>query len=97
MDVYEHPPNGQGLCALLALGILEGLPSPALEGDRLHLQIEALRLAFADARAFIAEETPVAELLRPEYTGRINVGLKEQKKCFLNEHSTETAQIMVTF
>lgn len=74
--LWECPPNGQGLTALLALGILEGfeLPSDPLSPERLHLEIEALRLAFADARYFIADprvaEVPLGSLLDPSYLAR---------------------------
>ena len=71
--IWECPPNGQGLAALLALALLDGMTLPAAGSvERAHLQIEALRLAFADARWFIADPAftpvPVAELLSPEYT-----------------------------
>jgi gamma-glutamyltranspeptidase/glutathione hydrolase len=72
--VWECPPNGQGLAALLALGILDGLDLaalPPLSADRWHLVIEAMRLAFADALAFVADPaiTPVPAdgLLAPAY------------------------------
>lgn len=56
--VYECPPNGQGIAALLAFNLLEGFDltgfSP-LSVERLHLEIEALRLAFADARRYVAD------------------------------------------
>ncbi|MGH2627584.1 MAG: gamma-glutamyltransferase family protein, partial [Anaerolineales bacterium] len=72
--VWECPPNGQGLVALLALNILEGLPvarHPALGPRRLHLLTEALRLAFADAARFVADPAfvpaPLERLLAPEY------------------------------
>ncbi len=72
--VHEIPPNGQGIAALIALGILERLPVKDTQPDcalRLHLQIEAMRLAFADAYAQVADPdsmlvTP-AELLDARY------------------------------
>lgn len=73
-DVWEIPPNGQGLVALLALNILEDteLPSlPHLSAAQLHLIIEALKLAFADARRYIADPSaapvPTAALLSKAY------------------------------
>jgi gamma-glutamyltranspeptidase/glutathione hydrolase len=74
LDVWEIPPNGQGIAALQALAMLDGLPArelPPLDSGRLHLQIEAMKLAFADAYAYVADpsvvEVPVAGLLAPEY------------------------------
>ena len=52
--LHEIPPNGQGIVALMALGMLEhfDLRSHPVDGpDSLHLQIEAQKLAFADAGA----------------------------------------------
>jgi gamma-glutamyltranspeptidase/glutathione hydrolase len=73
--VYECPPNGQGLTALLALNLLDGFDLASLGAASpaaLHLQIEALRLAFADAAATIADpqlvSVPTAALLEPAYT-----------------------------
>ena len=57
-DVHEIPPNGQGIAALIALGILEqfDLASLALDGvDAQHLQIEAMKLAFADVYRYVAD------------------------------------------
>ena len=56
--LHELPPNGQGIVALIALGILEHfeLRSHPVDGaDSLHLQIEAVKLAFADARRYVAD------------------------------------------
>ena len=56
--LHEIPPNGQGIVALMALGILENfdLRSHPVDGaDSLHLQIEAMKLAFADARRYVAD------------------------------------------
>ncbi|QBY07105.1 gamma-glutamyltransferase family protein (plasmid) [Deinococcus metallilatus] len=74
--VHEIPPNGQGIAALIALGILDGLPLPDQRdsAEGLHLQIEAMKLAFADAHAFVADpqhvRVPVKELLDPAYHAR---------------------------
>ncbi len=56
--VHELPPNGQGIVALIALGILEQFDVASLpvdSADSLHLQIEAMKLAFADARRYVAD------------------------------------------
>ena len=56
--VHELPPNGQGIVALIALGILEQFDVASLPVDSaasLHLQIEAVKLAFADALAYVAD------------------------------------------
>jgi gamma-glutamyltranspeptidase / glutathione hydrolase len=56
--LHEIPPNGQGIVALIALGILEhfDLRSHAVDGaDSVHLQIEAIKLAFADAWRYVAD------------------------------------------
>lgn len=71
---WECPPNGQGIAALMALNILEGFDlgeSEPLSAQRYHLLIEAMRLAFTDARQFIADmefsPVPLKELLSKEY------------------------------
>ena len=56
--LHEIPPNGQGIVALMALGMLEhfDLRSHPVDGaDSVHLQIEAQKLAFADARRYVAD------------------------------------------
>src|SRR6202161_1059974 len=56
--VHEIPPNGQGIVALIALGILEhfDMASFAVDSaDSVHLQIEAVKLAFADAQAYVSD------------------------------------------
>lgn len=53
-DVWELPPNGQGLVALMALKMLDGLV-PVNDEERVHFQIEALKLAFEDAFCHLAD------------------------------------------
>lgn len=55
-DIWELPPNGQGLIALMALNILNGMALPSPEDPKSwHLQIEALKLAATDAYHYIAD------------------------------------------
>jgi len=75
--VYEIPPNGQGLTALLTLNILEGfdLASMSSQPDRYyHTLIEATKLAFADRNRYIADpafaRVPVTELLSKQYAAK---------------------------
>jgi gamma-glutamyltranspeptidase/glutathione hydrolase len=72
--VHEMPPNGQGIAALIALGILEHfdlgsqpVDSPAVQ----HLEIEAMKLAFADVYRYVADprtmDVTPAQMLDPAY------------------------------
>jgi gamma-glutamyltranspeptidase/glutathione hydrolase len=72
--LHELPPNGQGLAALQALGILAHHPLaelPVDSADSLHLQLEAMKLALADAYRYIADpasmEIAAQALLEPAY------------------------------
>jgi gamma-glutamyltranspeptidase / glutathione hydrolase len=54
----EIPPNGSGIIAQMALGILDALNAtqyPRYSAQRIHLQVESMRLAFADAYAHVAD------------------------------------------
>ena len=72
---HEIPPNGQGLTALLALNIAKGFDLQSLgygTADYYHALIEAIKLAFADAHAYIGDprkvNVPLDALLSDEYT-----------------------------
>lgn len=71
-DIWEIPPNGHGLVALMALNILKGFEFSAKESlETFHRQIEAIKLAYVDGRKYIADprsmNVKVKELLSDEY------------------------------
>jgi gamma-glutamyltranspeptidase/glutathione hydrolase len=82
LDVYGHrlhqiPPNGQGIATLIALGILQDrdLAAHAVDSPAsLHLQIEAMKLGFADTYAHVADppamRLSVEQMLDPAYLKR---------------------------
>ena len=73
-DVWELPPNGQGIAALQMLKILEGYDFSNIEfgsAEHLHLFTEAKKLAFEDRAKYYADmdffDVPVTELLSDGY------------------------------
>jgi len=65
-QLHELPPNGQGLAALIAMGILDHLniqDYPVDSADSIHLQIEAVKLAFAVVKQHLADP----EFMRVDY------------------------------
>ncbi|MBL8097595.1 MAG: gamma-glutamyltransferase [Anaerolineales bacterium] len=88
LNVHECPPNGQGITALIALNILEGFDLTSLDllsPEKMHLMIEAMRLAFADASWYVADpafaKIPMNELLSKEYSN-------ERRKLINLKHAT---------
>lgn len=75
LTLHEIPPNGQGIAALIALGILSHTRIRTLDADdpqAFHLQIEAMKLALSDAEAYVADgahmtEVTAADLLDDAY------------------------------
>ncbi|SIS94835.1 gamma-glutamyltranspeptidase / glutathione hydrolase [Roseivivax lentus] len=73
--LHEIPPNGQGIAALMALGMLEhtGIRDHGPDDPQaLHLQIEAIKVAFADLYAYVADRgamtaPTVEDLIAPDY------------------------------
>ncbi len=77
ITVYENPPNSQGITMLLALNILKGYDFSGVDRydpDAVHLQVEAVKLAFADRHWYVADpdriDVPVDELLSDEHAAR---------------------------
>ncbi len=74
VEMLEHPPNGQGLAALVALNIVEGYDLAGMDyfdPARWHVMIEAMRLGMADAAGYVADpaavDVPVEGLLSKGY------------------------------
>jgi gamma-glutamyltranspeptidase / glutathione hydrolase len=72
--VHELPPNGQGVAALIALGVLDALgvgDRPVDDVETIHLAVEATKLALADVHRFVADPDAMAihgqSLLDPDY------------------------------
>jgi len=77
VTVWECPPNGQGIAALMALNIAEGFDIAGMGAqspDAYHHLIESMRLGFADALQYVADprvsEVPIVPLLSKEYAAR---------------------------
>ncbi len=77
IEVWEHPPNGQGLAALLALNVVEAYDLGGMDyfdPDRWHLMIEAMRLGMVDAGRYVADleacDVPAPALLSKRYTAQ---------------------------
>lgn len=95
LRVSECPPNGQGITALIALNILEGFDLSSLASlstERLHLMIEAMRLAFADSRWYVADpkfsNVRVNELLSKEYASERRKLINKHRATLDPKHGT---------
>ena len=83
--VFECPPNGVGVVALLILNMLEGFepPEDPLSPDRMHRLVEATRLAYRDRNAFVADpadaEVPLDMLLSKDYAAALRGAICEDR------------------
>ena len=91
-DVFELPPNGQGIAALQILNILEGFDLRAMgrnSPETLHTMIEAKKIAWADRAKFYADpdfaKIPLPGLLSKEYAG-------ERRKLIDPNHAAKTVE-----
>ena len=83
-DVWECPPNSQGIAALIALNIVENIDLANSDIDhvlKLHYKIEAMKIAFQDALWYVAdpekENIPIQELLSKSYAKKRFNEIKE--------------------
>ncbi len=89
-DVFELPPNGQGIAALQILNILEGFDLKAMgrnSAETLHAMIEAKKIAWADRAKFYADPDfatiPLAQLISKQYAA-------ERRKLIDPKHAAKT-------
>ena len=89
-DIFELPPNGQGIAALQILNILEGFDLKAMgrnSAETLHTMIEAKKLAWADRAKFYADPDfatiPLAQLISKQYAA-------ERRKLIDPNHAAKT-------
>ncbi len=93
--LHELPPNGQGLAALIALGVLDHASDGALDPDSaegIHLQIEAMKIGFAEVHAHLGDpenmRVTCAELLADDYLRRQASGIDRDRA---SNHSSAIA------
>ncbi|MBM3565679.1 MAG: gamma-glutamyltransferase family protein [Alphaproteobacteria bacterium] len=86
LDIHECPPNGQGVIALLLLNVIAGLEmgKDPLAPERLHLFVEATRLAYRDRNAYLADpaqaEVPVAALLSGAHARALGAQIRKDRR-----------------
>jgi gamma-glutamyltranspeptidase/glutathione hydrolase len=104
LTVWECPPNGQGLAALLALNILRGFDLGALDpmgADRFHLMIEAMRLSFADCRWHVSDpsfgDIPLERLLSDDYAALRRKSIRMDRADTRAQRGTPTASSDTVF
>jgi gamma-glutamyltranspeptidase/glutathione hydrolase len=89
-DVWEIPPNGQGVAALAALNILEGFDLAAHPRESLesyHLQIEAMKLAFSDTLRYVGDPAKAAV----PTNGLLDKAYAAQRRALIGERALEPA------
>ena len=74
-DVWEIPPNGHGIVALMALNILKGFEFSGRDNaDTFHKQLEAMKLAYVDGKRYVSDprsmKVSVSQLLSEEYAAQ---------------------------
>lgn len=84
-EVWEIPPNGQGLIALQALNLLKGYDFPAKDSlDTYHKQIEALKLAFADGEKYITDSHHMSQSIE----GMLSEAYAKERRGLIGEEAS---------
>ncbi len=83
-DVWEIPPNGQGISALMALNILQGFDIPVDKNlETYHRQIEAMKLAFADTQHYVTQ----ADMMAVSVEALLAKGYAAQRRALIGEQA----------
>jgi gamma-glutamyltranspeptidase/glutathione hydrolase len=84
--IYQIPPNGQGITALMMLNILSGFDLTSMDpngAERLHLETEASRLAYAARDEYVADqrhvEVPIDMMLSAEFADKMRAQISMEK------------------
>jgi gamma-glutamyltranspeptidase/glutathione hydrolase len=93
--LYECPPNGQGLAAVVAVNIAAGFDLASMApADRAHVMIECMRLGFADAQQWVCDprktDVPLDRLVSPEYAD-------ERRRLISLNHAAQRTRCGVPF
>ncbi|SOC42801.1 gamma-glutamyltransferase family protein [Salinicoccus kekensis] len=84
-DIHEIPPNGQGIAALMALGMLKDDDFAGRDGDYYHHQIEAMKQAFSDTTAFVSD----AGHMKVESRNLLDEGYLKARRSEIGDHAEE--------
>ncbi|MDO5735076.1 MAG: gamma-glutamyltransferase family protein [Propionibacteriaceae bacterium] len=96
-EVWEVPPNGQGIAALIALNVLDGF-TPTEAADW-HRQVEAIKLALTDVHALVGDpavvDVPVEALLSPQHAAqrRAAIGPRALAPVAVDPSSSDTVYL----
>ena len=104
LSVHEIPPNGQGIAALIALGILDQFDLASMQpdsADAVHLQVEAMKLAFADTYRYVSDpasmEIPASALYDTAYLReRASMIDRDRAQIFGHGQPTQSETVYLT-